>query len=352
MPKKRVEFIDLAKGIGILTVVWAHIMLVGWSHRLIYGFHMPFFFLASGLLFNRDRYSSFGEFLGHRSRGMLLPYAIYSVITWGIWALFRYLRHDAVKSYLAPLMQTIWAQGSGEFMVHNSALWFIPCLFAVEIMYFFISRMGDRKALITSFAIAAMGGLLAYLFGESYLMNLPWNLDAAFYALPFFCVADVFKRRRPLASLVQESKDNRFVAGGLLVGLTVVWVVLALSFAECSMGSSSYQCNIVVFFLRAFAGSGAVILFCILVEPFCGNAPLRVVSGSLKWCGRNSIHIMCMHIPIKGVVAIALVKAIKYKGDISESYICSAIIFVVTMLVIWLLVRGLEFCRRHIGPKR
>ena len=104
MAGKRVEFIDFAKGIGILTVVWAHIMLVGWSHQLIYAFHMPFFFFASGLLFNREKYSSFGEFVRRRAKGMLLPYAIYSVVTWTVWALFRLLRHDEVESFIAPLL--------------------------------------------------------------------------------------------------------------------------------------------------------------------------------------------------------------------------------------------------------
>ena len=48
----RYEYIDITKGIGILLVVWAHILLVGWTHRFIYAFHMPLFFFMSGYLFN------------------------------------------------------------------------------------------------------------------------------------------------------------------------------------------------------------------------------------------------------------------------------------------------------------
>ena len=140
MTNDRYEFIDIAKGVGILAVVWAHILLVGWTHEIIYAFHMPLFFFISGFLFNVNKYSSFQTFLVKRFKRLIITYFIYSFVTWGIWFIFRYVRHDLVKSYWMPLLQTFIAQGSGSYLVHNSALWFIPCLLAVEIMFFFISR--------------------------------------------------------------------------------------------------------------------------------------------------------------------------------------------------------------------
>ena len=140
MSTNRYDYIDIAKGIGILMVVWAHILIFGWTHRMIYAFHMPLFFFLSGMLFQRDKYTSFSVFVAKRAKRLLAPYAIYSVLTWMVWAAFRYMRHDDVDSYLMPLLQTFYAQGSGAYMVHNSALWFIPCLFLTELLYFFISR--------------------------------------------------------------------------------------------------------------------------------------------------------------------------------------------------------------------
>ena len=118
----RYEYIDIAKGIGILLVVWAHILLVGWTHRFIYAFHMPLFFFISGYLFKSDKYNSFKDFFKKRFKRLIIPYLIYSVFTWTIWAIFRYITHSDVKSYFMPLVQTVIAQGSGEFLVHISAL--------------------------------------------------------------------------------------------------------------------------------------------------------------------------------------------------------------------------------------
>ena len=56
--KKRVQYIDIAKGIGILLVVLGHNDLNAYHpmlHRFIYAFHMALFFFLSGIFFNPKR---------------------------------------------------------------------------------------------------------------------------------------------------------------------------------------------------------------------------------------------------------------------------------------------------------
>lgn len=47
---QRKDYLDIAKGIGIILVVWAH--ADGSFSKYITQFHMPFFFFISGMLFN------------------------------------------------------------------------------------------------------------------------------------------------------------------------------------------------------------------------------------------------------------------------------------------------------------
>ena len=48
--KKHYESIDIAKGIGILLVVFGHLTVGKQNvYSFIYSFHMPLFFLLSGL---------------------------------------------------------------------------------------------------------------------------------------------------------------------------------------------------------------------------------------------------------------------------------------------------------------
>lgn len=61
---QRLEYIDLAKGIGIILVVIGHsINGHGITGHYISSFHMPLFFLLSGLCFNDSRYPNFTPFL-------------------------------------------------------------------------------------------------------------------------------------------------------------------------------------------------------------------------------------------------------------------------------------------------
>lgn len=341
----RYEYLDIAKGLGILAVVWAHILVVGWSHRFIYAFHMPLFFFISGYLFNSAKYPSFKAFISKRFKRLFIPYVIYSVVTWAIWAVFRYLSGADVESYWMPLLQTFIAQGSGAFFVHNSPLWFIPCLFAVEIMYFFICKAGEIKGLLICFLIAFCGVLLAHQYGSAYLQIMPWNLDAAFYALPFYGLAHVIHKHISHQQVMESVESHRPLSLGIILLLfSAVWY-LAMNFGECSMGSSGYNCNEGIFFLRAFIGCFAVVILSAFISTIKSISLFR---KTMTWCGTNSLDIMCTHVPIKGIAIILVAKLLHPVIDVSSSGPLSLIAFIITMAVSVPLIMAInKYLRKH-----
>ena len=81
--KTRIDYIDNVKGILILLVVLGH-CIDGETYlkTVIYSFHMPAFFIISGILLN---YSSavgknFGAFLLSRIRQLLIPYILFEFL--------------------------------------------------------------------------------------------------------------------------------------------------------------------------------------------------------------------------------------------------------------------------------
>ena len=69
--KKRITWIDMAKGYGIILVILGHLkfdMFRDW----IFTFHMPLFFFLSGYVFS-TKYD-FVTFLKRKCRSMILPY--------------------------------------------------------------------------------------------------------------------------------------------------------------------------------------------------------------------------------------------------------------------------------------
>ena len=75
--KKQLDYIDIAKGLGMLFVIWGHIKHGGLTPAFIYSFHMPLFFFISGMLFNPLKYDKFLPFVKSRVKRLLVPYVIF-----------------------------------------------------------------------------------------------------------------------------------------------------------------------------------------------------------------------------------------------------------------------------------
>src|SRR3990172_4816421 len=72
---KRIDYIDVAKGIGIVMVVMGHndfALISPFAHKLIYSFHMPMFFFMCGMFFKPDM--PFWAFIQHRFDKVLKPF--------------------------------------------------------------------------------------------------------------------------------------------------------------------------------------------------------------------------------------------------------------------------------------
>lgn len=114
-----------------------------------------------------------------------------------------------------------------------------------------------------------------------------------------------------------------------------------MAFGECSMGSSSYQCNGLIFLLRAFLGC----LWLVLLAIFIGNTQNinKIVSipiNYLKWAGVKSLDIMCLHIPLKGICMIVVAKVLHSTvDDVSNNWLLSLCAFILTMIGCWLIIK-------------
>ena len=77
----RVEFIDLAKGICILLVVFSH-SAFDYGNRFdtaMTSFRMPLYFVLSGLFFKE--YHGFGEFFVKKVNKLFIPFAFFYVLS-------------------------------------------------------------------------------------------------------------------------------------------------------------------------------------------------------------------------------------------------------------------------------
>lgn len=160
--KARLAWIDVARGIGILAVVAGHVWTRGAMRDAFYSFHMPLFFLLSGVL---ARPQPVGAFTVRQIAGQMRPYAAFLVLLLGADWLIETMKggrpifHDWPRDLIPVLLGGTWLRG--PFTI----FWFVPCLMLARIAYnAVLARWPDPAGRIW-WAIAPGIGIVAYAAG-------------------------------------------------------------------------------------------------------------------------------------------------------------------------------------------
>ncbi len=134
---KRLSYIDMAKGIAIILVVAGHSTLMGKGPlTFITSFHMPLFFIISGLLFyyKNTKSEDFKSFARKRFFGMMVPYISFSVI----YLIFYYLQLKSSELITPEYIHDAYLQTFSLYGI--SVLWFLPAIFFGEIIFYFLIK--------------------------------------------------------------------------------------------------------------------------------------------------------------------------------------------------------------------
>ncbi len=328
--KNRVGYIDVAKGLGMLTVILGHILYYGDIYAYIYSFHMPLFFFLSGMCYRKGKYTSVLQFIKARAKTLLLPYFLFSVATWGVWALYNLVLQNEVESYLSPLLQTFIAQGSGGYLVHNVPLWFIPCLFAVELFYYFIAKLPKKFNLLICVALATVGHFMSrQIFGFDFSV-LPFSLDVAMTGVALYAAGNLSAPFLLQKTPTDLSAKQKTVAWPLALAGIVAGYFLAPLNGVVSMSGNAPGYNTLLFYLFAFFSIAVFLVLSFLID----KSPLHLLKKGLTYIGRNSFYYMAIHVPIKGFLMAILSKLLNTTpGAMSHDYLYSLLTFVLTLLV-------------------
>lgn len=197
---KRIEWIDVLKGVAIVCVMMGHFLykqtgelprsICAW----IYSFHMPLFFVLSGLTFSVEKYNGYIEFVIKKVKTLLIPLFSFSIII----MIFEYLFYGIIcgNPDFGPTLMIerfigIFYQGRG--IRYESYLWFLSCLFITEnIFYFVIKIMKDnigRIMISTSILLTA-----GFIYLKTVGILLPWNIEKSFIAVFFVAIGYIIKK--------------------------------------------------------------------------------------------------------------------------------------------------------------
>ena len=329
--RNRIQYIDLAKGIGILAVLWGHILLSGWSYVLVYAFDIPMFFFLSGMVYNPSKYERFKDFIKSRIKSLLIPYLFFSIATWVIWVGHNLVLKLPVDNYWYPLFQTFIAQGSGGFLIHNVPLWFVTCLFVVEVMYYFISKFSELMNLTICLLFAFIGYVFVYI-GWT---KLPWNIEAAFSVIIFYAAGHLCVDHYGKLCFPEFCNRHKKSVWFMLAVFSVLFICGALWNGHITFGSNCLGKSVYTTYCVAFMGIVIVLTICAMLSINVHNW-----CTYLCWIGEHSFCFMAMHFPVKRFIAAIVSKIFGVSGEeISRSVPYSFIVFLISLAVTSLAVK-------------
>ncbi len=250
-------------------------------------------------MFRQDKYPVFKDFLKKRFVSLLIPYLIYSGVMWLVWTGVQFLLHSPTPGELFyPLGQTFIAQGSAAYIKHDVPLWFITCLFVVEVMYFYLQKLPRAAVLVVSVVCAVIGSLMIR--EGSMLRHLPWNLDVAFCALIFYALGNIVANQYQHAEMIRwvTERKNRLLVTSIVIVCSLLLVAGAWYNGHVTLGSRNLGKSELCFYLTALVGITAVLMGCIIISQN-KIVIFQPLLNALKTFGRYSFDAMAIHHPIQ-----------------------------------------------------
>lgn len=183
--KKRLEYLDIAKGIGILSVVWCHAK--GPFSNYMYQFNMPLFFLISGYLFSSRNTPE--AYVKNKIKSLYLPFVFWNVIFCILEAELHMVNFGPGGLLRRIVKVFLTLEKSGKFL---GATWFLGALFVVSVSYklldYYLPDQKKKSIVLTC--------LFACLAATGFAVKLPYMQSRTLILSFFFAAGRMFREYR------------------------------------------------------------------------------------------------------------------------------------------------------------
>lgn len=182
MSIKRINWIDVAKFFGIFSIFLGHLDN-GLSYYFVFTYHVPLFFLISGCMENFNNEKNFIKYFLKKVKNILIPFLIFSLLSIIIRVIETNASLGAVKSMLTLLLR-----GNIRNTFFAGSLWFLSCLFIIEILFNIIKRIKIKPLIL----LICLGLFVVSntLIGTSPIIkpHFIWNIDSALYYIIYYAI--------------------------------------------------------------------------------------------------------------------------------------------------------------------
>ena len=347
--KKRLQFVDMMKGLAILAVLFYHLTApCGFKYVLehITENFLIIFFFFSGYFYKVGK-RSMGQSIWARFKATILPFVKYSLIFWVIGSAYLLIAGlETIIDALCCLRNfyggCIWNRviqdwfgwdyhSLGKRYMFLADFWFLLALFLASVLFFLLAKFvlpSKWKTLTASVVLCAITGVL-----RAFAVSLPYNLQL----VPFWTAFLL------LGSLSQYNSlfELKWVSGakGWLVSIIALagGVTIAMFKQPCTnLFRGSFAEGEVISMLLTIASSLLFIWglgnICRLTE----TSGIRV--KELSWLGSHSLLIYLFHMFFAWIICLITGFSLSFKEAVTFDVVSESLLLGVVCLGLCILL--------------
>jgi fucose 4-O-acetylase-like acetyltransferase len=315
--KKRDEFWDIVKAIGIISIVIGHCF--PFANSFVYTYHLVIFFFVGGYLYNGIKYAKNPfEYIGHKLSSTLPKYFCYYVlfilihnilVQIGIYASTTSIY--SIKDIAAQILSaSVFLGPSGM----GGALWFVP-FFVYSMILFcfmtnFVGKIKDKKyqMILLGFISILLGFIGIKLAIAKY--GVIYHLQASLIVIPIIYLGYLLKH-------IPVQKFYKYLRLYICIPC-IIFILLVLKYTGKSIDlSSSNIISPILFYPISIAGIYFVL--------YLAKVILDVRKGIklFSYIGEHSYDIMALHFLMFKLVDLVYVWVRHKDIELLSAFPCS-----------------------------
>lgn len=301
---KRIDYIDLIKGVAIIGVVWSHTVHPQWYNV---SYINALFFFLSGFFFKEE---PFPQFINKKFRTILIPFIFFYLLSYPFQIIVNLWDFHTLSNFDWKCILDVFGITGRNFLLVNVPLWFIFCLFIMQFLYWCMNKITPKRYRTVIFLIITA----IIIIWNNEIKNYPTNfmINKAVQWLPYFIIGNLFGLK--LSHFLSNYKSNYIII------LTTLIAFLGLQAIPCDVPA--------YFFLKA-------ILFFLCIMSFFSyfNENKSKICNIIRTLGVSTLFILCIHILIQVPIQRVLLKIFGQR-EVFTGYIDTTL----TLLIIYLLI--------------
>lgn len=203
METERIEYIDVLKFIGILFIYIGHYLdAAGLLYEFVFEFHVPLFFFISGCVESLKKEFS----LKKKFISIMIPFYLFAIVSIIIKVLVSGGNLHIIFEYLILV-----GKGCVRNTFFASSLWFLSCLFVVNIIFAFIRKL----KFISLMGVSSVGLFLLQILGTVKFPSY-YNINSAMYYQIYFVIG--YMLFTPLNKILTSNRKKyrlgKWISGG------------------------------------------------------------------------------------------------------------------------------------------